>query len=114
MATTTTLNGGITSSAASFVAANGAAFPVSGFKVVIDTETILVSKRSGNTFTVDTQPASRGYDGTTAASHLNGATITLVDPYGEMAVNRPQSAANVLTPYDRNKPHTYRQKRRVS
>lgn len=44
------------------------------FIVAIDSELIAVSARSADTFTVQT----RGYDGTTAASHSTGATVALV------------------------------------
>src|SRR5579872_5776809 len=74
------LNVGIGASDSSFtlVASGGTTFPTvtasnpSYFEVQIDTEIILCSARSGDTFTV----AQRGYEGTTAASHAGGATVT--------------------------------------
>lgn len=71
----TTLSASITSSSTSFTVASGggANFPTSNFVVNIDTEMIFVSSRSSDTFTVGT----RGYDGSTAASHSSGATVQL-------------------------------------
>lgn len=69
-----TLNGGIDNSVTSIVVVDGSRFPSDGeFYVVVDSEIILVSARSGNTLTV-----SRGQEGTTAVSHSSGATITWV------------------------------------
>src|SRR5262245_9498436 len=54
--------------------ANGTVFPATGnFRVIIDTELLLCTARSGNTLTV-----TRGIELTTAASHANGAPITHV------------------------------------
>lgn len=79
---TTTLNGGITAVATSFAVqtGGGATFPTvgttnpQGFIVAIDSELILCSARSGDTFTVAT--GGRGYEGTAAATHANAATVT--------------------------------------
>lgn len=49
----------------------GALFPTTNFLVTIDTEVLLISSRSGDTFTV----GARGYDGTTATAHSAGASI---------------------------------------
>jgi hypothetical protein len=49
----------------------GALFPTSNFLVTIDSEILLITSRSGDTFTV----GARGYDGSTAASHTAGATV---------------------------------------
>lgn len=77
----TTLSGTITSGAMSFAVATtgGAAFPTVStsnpryFVVSIDSELILCSQRSSDTFTV----SQRGYEGTTPAGHSNGAPVTL-------------------------------------
>lgn len=71
---TTTLNGGITSSATTLVVTSASAFPTSPqFRIIIDTEVLLVTGVSSNTFTV-----SRGQEGTTAISHLSGATVSQI------------------------------------
>jgi ABC-type amino acid transport substrate-binding protein len=54
--------------------ANGTVFPATGnFRVIIDTELMLCTARSGNTLTV-----TRGIEGTTAAAHASGAAVTHV------------------------------------
>jgi hypothetical protein len=64
-----------------FTVASAAGYPSSGRFVVQlnrgldDEEKVLVASRSGTTFTVET----RGYDGTTAASHTN-PTVNLILP----------------------------------
>jgi hypothetical protein len=78
-----TLTAGISAGATSFTVAagTGAAFPsptnlnnANSFIVSIDAELILCSARTADTFTVAS--GGRGYDGTSAASHLSGATVT--------------------------------------
>lgn len=55
--------------------ANGTPFPASGnFRIIIDTELILVGARAGNNFSSMT----RGIEGTTAATHSNAAVVTHV------------------------------------
>jgi hypothetical protein len=49
----------------------GAAFPTDNFVVSVDNEIIFIASRSSDTCTV----GARGYEGTTAASHLLGATV---------------------------------------
>ena len=62
-----------------FVVASAAGYPSSGRFVVqlsrgqSDEEKVLISSRSGTTFTVET----RGYDDTTAASHSNHCPFVL-------------------------------------
>lgn len=69
--TTTTVVGTLTAGATSVPVADGSAFPSEGdFRVKIDSEILLVTARSGNTLT-----ATRGAEGTTAASHSSGATV---------------------------------------
>ncbi len=68
----TTLNqASLTTSATSFAVASGASFPASSFVVKIDSEIILVGTNATNTFS----GCTRAYQGTTAATHTNGATI---------------------------------------
>lgn len=107
MAASSTLSGGITASALTFTVANGSAFPVSGFLVQIDSELILVSRRSGNVFTVDGQRDARGRNGTTAASHLNGATVSEITQTAEMAL---RAKDGVLRTYDRRRSHAEQRK----
>lgn len=74
----TTLNGGINNSVTSVVVNDGSVFPASGqFRLLVGTELMLCTSRSGNTLTV-----TRGAEGTTAASHSNGDDITLVHTEG--------------------------------
>lgn len=70
----TTLNGAISSSATSLVVALSTNYPDAPFTVRIDTEIILVGVKSGLNWT----SLTRGYDGTVAAGHANGATVTHV------------------------------------
>jgi len=76
-ATTTTLNGGINSSATSIVLTSAASFSTSG-TIVIDTESITYSGKSTNTLT----GCTRGANGSTAAAHLTGAVVTQVTTSG--------------------------------
>lgn len=70
----TTLNGAINNSTTSVVVTSAAAFPSAGnFRILIDSEILLVTSVSGNTFTV-----TRGVEGTTAASHSDAAAVTHV------------------------------------
>lgn len=69
-----TLNGSIDGSQGSLVVNSATRFPPSPqFRVYIDTELLLVTGVSSNTFTV-----TRGVEGTTAAAHADGATVTQV------------------------------------
>jgi hypothetical protein len=70
----TTLNGAINNSTTTVVVTNGAVFSQVGtFRVIVDSEIMLVSAISGNTLTV-----ARGQEGTSAVSHLTAATITQI------------------------------------
>jgi hypothetical protein len=69
-----TLTAAIAAGDASLTVASAAAFPSSGnFRLLIDSEILLVTAVAGNTFTV-----GRGQEGTTAAAHANGAYATHV------------------------------------
>lgn len=71
---TTTLNGSITSTATSLVVTLASSFPTSPqFRIIIDSEIMLVTAVSGTTFTV-----SRGVENTTQASHSNLATVSMI------------------------------------
>jgi hypothetical protein len=68
----TTLSAAITSvSATSLTVTSAASFPATGnFRIKIDSEILIVTNVSGTTFTV-----TRGAEGTTAATHANGADV---------------------------------------
>lgn len=76
----TTLSANMTNTATVFTVTNGATFPVGAsdkpYVIVVDRATvneekILISSRTANTFTV----SSRGFDGTSAVAHSNGASV---------------------------------------
>lgn len=66
----TTLNGAINNSVTTIAVANAAVLPSSG-EVIIDTERITYTGKSGN----DLTGCTRGTNGTTAASHSNGVAV---------------------------------------
>lgn len=69
---TTTLSGALTSGATSLTVASAATFPAAGdFTIIIDSEIMLVTGVAGTTFTV-----TRAQEGTSAAAHASGATVT--------------------------------------
>lgn len=67
----TTLNGAIDSSQTSIVVTSDTGSPAAPFRMRVDSEYLLITGKSGTTFTV-----TRGVEGSTAASHSDGATIT--------------------------------------
>lgn len=69
----TSLNGGINSSVTSITVTSSSAFPASPsqFRIIIDSEIMLVTYVNGTTWTVE-----RGVESTTPASHSNGAIVT--------------------------------------
>lgn len=77
----TTLNGSITNVSTVIVVASGTGYPSGGtnpFVIVIDRglaseEKVLVQSRSGTSLTVAS--SGRGYDGTTATAHADGAYV---------------------------------------
>jgi hypothetical protein len=86
----TSLLGGIGSGDSSLVVNSAAAFPGTGqFRILIDSEILLVTGVSGTTFTV-----SRGQEGTSAAAHLNAAVVTLILTAGALV----QLKADAFTP----------------
>jgi len=68
---TTTLNGGINSSVTTITVASASAFPSSG-RIDIDTELITYTSKNATQFL----GCTRGANGTTAASHSTGVTVT--------------------------------------
>ena len=76
-----TLAADITAISASLVVAVPSLFSTSPqFRIRIDSELMLVTAVSGATFTV-----TRGIEGTTAAPHSNGATVTQIVTAGAIA-----------------------------
>jgi hypothetical protein len=68
----TALNGSINNSVTSIVVASSSGFPSTGnFRIIIDSEIMLVTAVSGTTWTV-----TRGYEGTSAASHVDVSQVT--------------------------------------
>lgn len=79
---TTTLSviGGINNIVTSIVVTSATPFPTSPqFRIIIDSEIMLVTGVSGTTFTV-----TRGAENTTAASHSNGATVAMIFTAGAL------------------------------
>ncbi len=70
--TTIAQSGGITASDTTFNVLSSVNFPSTPFIVLVGTEQMKVTNVSGTTWTVQ-----RGVNGTTAAAHANGSTITL-------------------------------------
>lgn len=79
-AASTTLSAGMDADDTSFTVVSGAAFANLDAPLVlqIDSE-LMLATRSGNTITVDL--GGRGALGSTAASHSNGATVSLANLY---------------------------------
>ena len=72
----TTLNGTITSGASSLVVTSATAFPTaysgaSQFRIIVESEIMLVTATSGTTFTI-----TRAQEGTSAAGHNSGVAVT--------------------------------------
>lgn len=76
----TTLNGAINNSVTSVVVTDGSTFPAGNFRVLVDTEFMRCTSRSGNTLTV-----VRGTEGSTAASHLDLAAVNSILTAGSIA-----------------------------
>jgi hypothetical protein len=68
-----TLSAAINNSITTIVVADGNQFPAANFRILIGTELLLCTAKSGNNLTVE-----RGVEGTTAAAHTNGAKCTMV------------------------------------
>jgi len=68
---TSTLSGSITAASTTLAVNSAADFPTSGqFRILIDSEILLVTSVAGTTFTVQ-----RGVEGTVAAAHNSNATV---------------------------------------
>lgn len=70
----TTLNGAITNVATSLVVVSATGYPAVPFNIQIENEVIRVGAKSGTTFSTLT----RGYDGTTGVSHVDGSAVSHV------------------------------------
>lgn len=71
---TNTLNGAIDASTTTVTVTDGSVFPSEGdFRILIDSEAMLVTARSTNDLTV-----VRGVDGTTAATHSDTTNVVIV------------------------------------
>lgn len=66
----TTLNGAINNSTTSVVITSATGWPTGGFRIMIDSEIMYCTSRSGTTLTV-----VRGSEGTTAVSHITLSTV---------------------------------------
>lgn len=78
---TSTLNGTISSSVTALVVASVALFPTSPqFRIIIDSEIMLVTGIAGTTFTV-----TRGVENTTQASHTTGAAVSMILTSGALS-----------------------------
>lgn len=74
--TTTTVTGGLTSTATTLTVAGYSGFPTAPeFRVTIDGEVLIVTAGAGTT----TWTVERGGDGTSPAVHTAGATVTLTE-----------------------------------
>lgn len=80
----TTLSAAITTTGATSISVTSASgFPGSGnYAIQIDSEVLLVTGGQGTT----TWTVTRGYNGSAAATHSNGATVTGGNPPGSSAV----------------------------
>ena len=89
-----TLNGAINNSTTSVVVTSAASFPTSGnFRILIDSEIMLVTSVSSNTFTV-----TRAHENTSAASHSNGAAVTHIFTAGAIdAIRSDQISRGVAS-----------------
>lgn len=74
----TTLNGGITATATSLTVTSATLFPTSPqFRILVDSELMLVTGVAGNVFTV-----TRGIESTVQTSHNSGANVAVVYTVG--------------------------------
>jgi hypothetical protein len=86
----TTLNGGIGSGDLTLVVTSAANFPASGnFRILIESEILVVTGVAGTTFTV-----LRGQEGTLADTHPSGAAVTHILTAG--ALNQLRTDLHVL------------------
>ncbi len=103
----TTLASGITSGSTSIIATDGSGYPDGGngnFYITLNRglsgeETVEISSRSGNTFTVANGISGRGADGTSATSHSTGATVEHTVPASALQEMNDHANATTGTPH---------------
>lgn len=79
-ASQSTLGAAITATATSLTVADASSFPTSGnFRIIVESELMLVTAVSGTTFTV-----TRGLEGSTAVTHAGGASVTHIVTAGSL------------------------------
>lgn len=84
------LNGDIDGSTTTVVLADGSPFPATGnFRIIVDSEIMLVTARSSNTLTV-----TRSVEGTAAVSHSNSTTVNHILTAGTMDAFRTDNIAS--------------------
>jgi hypothetical protein len=82
-----TLSSGISDTDLSLTVSSASSFPTSGqFRIKIENEILLVTSVASNVFTV-----SRGQEGTSAASHNSGSTVTHILTAGAIKYISPSS-----------------------
>src|SRR5436190_22498956 len=87
---TTTLNGAINNSVTSITVTSATTFPTTGnFRILIDSEILLVTAVSGTTFTV-----TRGAEGTTAVTHADLASVDGIVTKGSLDALRSDLISN--------------------
>lgn len=90
----TTLNGAINSAVTTITVASASGWPTSGnYTILIDTEQMLVTAGQGTT----SWTVTRGYNSTSAASHLNAAAVTGRSFFTEENTFGPATALNNCT-----------------
>jgi hypothetical protein len=86
-----TLAGAISNVATTLTVASAAAFPTTGtFRIIVDSEIMLVTGVAGAVFTV-----TRGAEGTAAAAHASGATVTGIITAGALTQLKADARANI-------------------
>lgn len=89
----TTLNGAIDASTTSVTVSSAGAFPAEGdFRILVESEIMLVTAVSANTFTV-----TRGAESTTAASHSNGVDVVHILTAGALTQLKTDAGGGVST-----------------
>jgi hypothetical protein len=90
----TTLNANITSGQTTLAVTSASGFPAQGnFRILIDSELMIVTGVSGTTFTV-----TRGAEGTTAASHISTALVTQILTAGAAQAFRTPTFSSLTDP----------------
>ena len=96
---TSTLNGAINNSTTSITVTSGTSFPSTGdFRILVDSELMLCTARSGNVLTV-----TRAIESTSAVSHNDGSVVTHILTAGTIAALKaeaaPTSVSSSSSPY---------------